>query len=328
METRANYILIGAFTILAAISAFIFAIWLANVQFDKQFRLYDVYFEAPVRGLAEGGTVRFNGIPVGTVARLALNPDDPKSVLVRIRIEDSTPVRVDSVAQLEPEGLTGIAYVQVSGGTPGTKLLTPLPGKPYAVIATRTGQLDRLFQGSEGVIESTLQALDRINKLLDDGNIENIRRALANIEGLTDSLNRNEALLGNANQAALSLAAAGDSIASAAKTYDALGQQVGGEVKGLAGQTTATLREVRAVAKSLREAAEATRILAARSVRTTDAVGDAFRTASDDTLPEISQAAADLRRLSTNLERVAAELERNPSSLVAGQTKPTMEWKK
>lgn len=237
-------------------------------------------------------------------------------------------MRVDSVAQLEPEGLTGVAYVQISGGTPDTALLVPRQGQQYAVIATRAGQLDRLFQGSEGVIDSTLQALDRINRLLDDGNIANIRRALANIEKLTASLDRNEALLGNANKAAISLTTAGDEIASAAKTYSALGAQVGGEVKGLSGQTAATLTEVRAVAKSLRDTADATRLLAERSVRASDAVGDAFRTASDDTLPEISQAAADLRRLSTNLDRVAAELERNPSAIVAGQTKPTMEWKR
>jgi phospholipid/cholesterol/gamma-HCH transport system substrate-binding protein len=113
METRANYVLIGLFSILSVIAAAIFILWIANSGINKQTSPYDVVFEGPVRGLEVGGEVRFNGIKVGEVTDLTLSPENPKDVIARIVVQSSTPISITSVAELEPAGLTGTAYVQI-----------------------------------------------------------------------------------------------------------------------------------------------------------------------------------------------------------------------
>ena len=116
METRANYVLIGSFVMLAAAALVMFAVWVSRVQFNREFAMYDVVFEGAVNGLSEGGEVRFNGIKVGEVTNLALDRRDPNNVIARIRVDAQTPVREDSKAVLDFMGITGVTFIQIDAG--------------------------------------------------------------------------------------------------------------------------------------------------------------------------------------------------------------------
>ena len=118
METKANYVLIGAFVLLAAAALMLFTLWIAGTPLNRDYSTYDVVFEGPVNGLTEGGEVRFNGIKVGEVTRLSLDRQDPNRVIARIRVDAETPVRTDSVAQLDFLGITGVTFIQILAGTP------------------------------------------------------------------------------------------------------------------------------------------------------------------------------------------------------------------
>jgi phospholipid/cholesterol/gamma-HCH transport system substrate-binding protein len=237
METRANYVLIGLFSILSVLGAAIFTLWIANAGFNKQTSQYDVVFEGPVRGLEVGGEVRFNGIKVGEVIDLSLSPTNPKDVIARIDVLTTTPVSVTSIAELEPAGLTGTAYVQISAGQEGSARLQSRLGQGPPKISSRRGQLDRLFGESEDVISTTLTAVNQVNKLLSDENMRNFSATLANIQSISAQLSGPNSAITAFRDASVEAAALGRTSRSsietltnrsvaAVDTYDALGRNL------------------------------------------------------------------------------------------------------
>ncbi len=118
METRAHHLLIGSFAIGIAVLTVLFLLWIGKAEFNKQYQIYDLRFEGSVSGLSKAADVLYNGIKVGEVVDLKLDEDDPNNVLVRIQVDRMTPVKEDSYASLETQGLTGVAAVLIAGGSP------------------------------------------------------------------------------------------------------------------------------------------------------------------------------------------------------------------
>ncbi len=108
MERNANYFLVGLISLILLILSAVFVTWLARVQFAQDYAIYDISFVGPVRGLSEGGEVHFNGIKVGEVTKISLDPKDTKRVIAKARITSDVPIRTDSYATLEPQGITGV----------------------------------------------------------------------------------------------------------------------------------------------------------------------------------------------------------------------------
>src|SRR5262245_66225592 len=102
METKANYVFIGAATVIGALLIMLFAMWMSTGDLRRGFNEYDVVFDDPVRGLTEGGEVRFNGIKVGEVESLRIDPDNTNRVIARIRVSSDVPAKTDTEGQLEP----------------------------------------------------------------------------------------------------------------------------------------------------------------------------------------------------------------------------------
>ena len=123
MERDAHYAAVGIATVALLAALAVFSIWLARLQFNNDYDIYDIVFYGPVRGLSEGGEVHFNGIRVGEVTDLNLDPKKGDQVIARIRLDATTPVRVTSRAQLEPQGITGLNYIQITAGNPNSALL-------------------------------------------------------------------------------------------------------------------------------------------------------------------------------------------------------------
>jgi phospholipid/cholesterol/gamma-HCH transport system substrate-binding protein len=112
METRAHHFLIGAFAIGITLLTIGFLFWVGRFEFDRQYQIYDLKFEGSVSGLSKAGDVLYNGIKVGEVIMIEIDEDNPKNVLVRIQVGRATPVKEDSYARLETQGLTGVAAIQ------------------------------------------------------------------------------------------------------------------------------------------------------------------------------------------------------------------------
>jgi phospholipid/cholesterol/gamma-HCH transport system substrate-binding protein len=182
METKANYVLIGLFTLAVVLAAFGFIYWFQSMGGAGERAYYRVRFEGSVSGLRTGSSVMFNGIRVGEVTDLKLDPAKPQQVVVSIAIDKSVAVREDTDVGLEFQGLTGIASVSLKGGATTAKLLTGNKDNPPFLMSSAASSQD-VTQGAR----ETLRKLDQI--LVD--NREALHASLDNLQKFTETLARN-----------------------------------------------------------------------------------------------------------------------------------------
>ncbi|MDB5483126.1 MAG: Mammalian cell entry related domain protein [Caulobacteraceae bacterium] len=202
MEKTANYFLVGLSCIALFFAATVFVVWLAKVQFTHDFAEYDVRFQGPVRGLSQGGEVRFNGIKVGDVTKIRLDPRDHGYVLARARVSSDVPIKTDSYATLEPQGFTGETYVQITSGAAASPLLRDTASfGETPVLASRKGSLDSLFEGGGTVMSRAVQALDQVNRVLSPTNVAAIGGILSDTHAVTGELRAHKSMIGDAQKA-------------------------------------------------------------------------------------------------------------------------------
>src|ERR1700761_8444599 len=180
METRANYVRIGAFTLAVIAAAFGFVLWLQSLHTTKARGPLRVIFEGPDSGLRNGGSVNFNGIRIGEVISVKL--DNPRRVVALAMVENSAPIRKDTLVGLEFQGLTGVAAISLKGGEPDAPTV-PLDEDGVPVLTADPNSL----QDVTVAIRATLQ---NINKIVAD-NQESVKSSLSNLETFTGSLARN-----------------------------------------------------------------------------------------------------------------------------------------
>lgn len=305
METRAHHALVGLFVILLALAGGLFFVWLSQVSFDREFRQYDVIFEGPVRGLRTASEVRFNGIQVGEVIDLGLNPDDTSEVIARVRVDSTTPIRVDSFAQLEPQGLTGLSYIQITSGESGSPLLETRFGDRPARIYARQTQLDLLVQGGETLLETVQTTGVLVNRLLNEENQEQFSTLLANLATLSEQLAENGAMMDELREAVASIDDAAGSMSAAAASIEQFGitadRFILDEVSPMVAETEAASIAVNQASVETYEALVALR--------------PGLETFATDGVYQLNAATHDLRQLIESLERLTAELENDPAGL-------------
>lgn len=180
METRANYVLIGSFTLAVIAAAIGFVLWFQSLHTIKQRSPLRVVFEGPAAGLRNGGSVNFNGIRVGEVVSVKL--DNPRRVVALAMIENNAPIRKDTLVGLEFQGLTGVAAISLKGGDEAA----PPPPLDQDGIPTLTADPNKL----QDVTEAIRGTLQNINKIVAD-NQESVKNSLKNLETFTTSLARN-----------------------------------------------------------------------------------------------------------------------------------------
>jgi phospholipid/cholesterol/gamma-HCH transport system substrate-binding protein len=264
----------------------LFAMWLANSEFRRGYNEYDIVFADPVRGLTEGGEVRFNGIKVGEVRELRIDPENTTRVIARVRVASEVPVKTDSLAQLEPIGLTGVTLIQLSAGSEDAARLRPQFGAGVPRITGRGSQIDILVERSEDIVMRASEAMAAVRDLLTDENIARVSRLISNLETVSARLADRRSVIVRSGEAATAMTDAANEIAS------------------LARQTQADLVALDEAVTEIRDAAAV---------------------ASGETLPELALAAEEIRRASAAVGRVANNLEENPSVLTPRSPRPTVE---
>lgn len=181
METRANYVLIGAFALAGFLGIMAFLLWFAQFELDRQFDYYDVRFSS-VSGLSRASEVRFSGLPVGQVVDVRLSPEQDGSVMVRIEIEGDTPVRTDSVATIESMGVTGVSYVGISSGDSDLPLLTEEEEDSIPQIESGRSTLQSLTEDAPRIIEEAVGVMQNVRQLLNEDNQQSVQNILDNLE--------------------------------------------------------------------------------------------------------------------------------------------------
>lgn len=307
MEPRAHHVLIGLFTLLAAAGAIVFALWLAKSHQQGQVQQYVVVFNEPVRGLSRGSAVLYNGIRIGEVEDLRLNPSDLRMAQARIAISADIPVREDTQARLVLTGITGLSVIELSGGSPLSPLLLDPEDDEYPEIIATPSPLTQLLAGGDHLMTNITELVLSAKAILSPENAESIGSALRNFDTLTSSLvDQRDGLTALLSTLTTASEHAGDAMQQVTTLLESTNSLV-------SEQGSATLEHARRAMASL----ESTSAALARLVEGSEAsVASGARG-----LSELGPALQTLRDTLLSIQRVTLRLEENPSSYLLGREK-------
>lgn len=279
METRANFVLIGAFVLTGLIGGVAFVLWFAQVQLDRAFAYYDIRFDS-VSGLSQASDVRFAGLPVGQVIDVRLSADRDGTVVVRIEVDAETPVRVDSVATIEAQGVTGVSFVGITAGSRDAALLE---GEDGAIPTIQAGRsvLQTLSEDAPELITEVLDVARAVGEFLGEDN----QRRVATI-------------LSNAERASEDFAGALDDFSDVSRTIAQAAADIAAfttQLEGIAEGATATLAQVDAALIAFTEFADQAESTLAWGDTLVTAATRAFGAADAFLLDDIPEIVADLR---------------------------------
>jgi phospholipid/cholesterol/gamma-HCH transport system substrate-binding protein len=295
METRANYVLIGVFTLAVVVGVFGFVYWFQNIGGTGERAYYRIVFDGSVSGLRTGASVLFNGIRVGEVTGLKLDSTKPQQVIATLSIDKSVAVRKDTKIGLEFQGLTGIASVSLKGGDPSADVLAGDKDNPPALVAppgatqdvTQAARdtlrrLDDFIAANQEAFHSALANIDKVTATL-ARNSEHFDNVMANIDKFTGALGRNSKSIDN--------------------IVAGLQNLTGGE-DGKGGEINEAARSIKQLSDNLdKRTAEIT-----TGVNSLTSVGTR----------QLDSLSADAKRTLQSIDRAVRNLDRNPSRLIFG----------
>jgi phospholipid/cholesterol/gamma-HCH transport system substrate-binding protein len=297
VDSKVNYAAVGVFVL--ALGAVLIAgiLWLAvGAGNKKHYDLYMAVINESVAGLNVDAPVKYLGVDIGKVRTIQLNPSDPQEVQLIFAIKQGTMIKEDTEAVLKTQGLTGIAYVELSGGAPSSRPLTAAPGQ-YPIIRTKPSLSARL----ENVLTTVLANLDRttanINALFDDQNRQEVKKILANTSLVLDTIASQKAEIKSL-------------IANAAKTSE--------QAARAAVNIDPMLARISKSADALERMANETTLAATSTKKTAQEMGTGVRQFTGETLPEFERLLGELNVLSASLRHLSDQTDRNPSSLLRG----------
>ncbi len=308
-----NYALVGAFVLLLGAALIAGALWLAaGGALQKKYDIYLAVEKESVAGLNLNAPVKYNGVDVGKVVFIQLDPHNPELVRLLFAIERGTPIKVDTEAVLKTQGLTGIAYVELAGGTRDAAPLRAAGPGQYPEIRTKASLSARL----ENVLTTVLAKLDstsnNLNALLSDANRQAFTSALADIAVLSRTLAQRKGTIDTG-------------IASAARSFqnvERLSVQLAPVVAQLetaAAQLAPTLERVGAGADSVEKMGNEVKLAGAAAGQAAVSAGAELQRFSVQTLPELQRLLAEMNDLSISLRRLSEQTERNPAGLLFGR---------
>ena len=302
METKANYVLIGAFTIVVGIGLLLFGLWAAKYSSERSWQQYQVVFREAVTGLSVGSPVQYNGIAVGSITKLSLAPNDPSQVIAQIRLDSNTPVKTDTTAKLAITSLTGPSIIQLSGGSPSSQKLTEVDQRDAPVIRTSPSALQNITDTANRIVE-------KMDLVLSDKNVAAISATLDNLQKISGDISDREAgvqaLLISARDAAKNL---DTTLTTANGTLSDLDKNVVQQLP----QTLAKLDT--ALAKLDSAAGNADAIMGENR--------QAINSFANEGLAQLGPTLNELRGLIRDLRRVSDRLEGNPTRYLLGRDAP------
>ena len=301
METRANYVLVGSFVLALIAAAFGFVIWLARVDLEHQPQTYLVYFYGSVSGLQIGSEVQYRGVPVGRITDIRIDAENIERIRVTVEVNEDTPVKTDTYATLGLQGITGVAYLQLKGGTQNAPDLVAQGKDDYPVIPSRPSGLEQVLDRAPELLERAIVISERLEQLLSEKNINGISSSIDNINSTT------QILANRTKQIDQAITDGAEAVASLRKLTLDLSKD--------AGNLTTSAQEA---FKDAKKALDAFGKVADNMQAVVSENRPALRDFSQTGLYEFTQFISEARTLITNLSRLSAQLERDPAQFLFG----------
>jgi len=302
MEAKVNLVAVGVFVIVMTLTGIGSVLYLSSSRYyQKSYETYQTYMTESVSGLNRNAPVRYRGVDVGRVRAIALAPDNVELVEVTLEIERGTPVKVDTVAVLETQGLTGIAFVDLTAGHRGSPPLIAKPGEAYPVIQSGPSLMGRLETSVPVLLAGLTRASDNFSAILDEDNQRVLKRMLADLALLSRTLAARSATIDSG------LAEASRAAKDSAR---------------VAGQLPQLVQRVERSADAFDRMASQLGGAGTSASRAVDATRADLQQFTAETLPEMRELVVELRELTATLQRAADRVERNPGALLQGQPAP------
>lgn len=303
METKTNYTIVGLSVLILTAALIATALWL-SVGFDqKKYSTYAVYIHEAVSGLNEESAVKFNGVQVGTVSKIRLNPNDPQQVKILLNIDSGIPVTTSTTATLISQGITGNTYVGLSASSSDLTLLQKIPNEPYPIIPTRPSLFTQLDSVLKEVSDNVNNVSIRLNRVLDEENAQAIKKTLANLQNFSSVIATNDKNISRTLKSTSKLA---KNLAEASEDLPSI-------IKGL----QQAIVSLNSMTKSVKDAGQK--------------VGDAMNSGktamnkiSQQTLPPAITLLRRLDTIAANLEQVSAQIRQNPAVVIRGASAPKL----
>ena len=322
MESRANYALVGLFTLAVLAALFGFVYWF-NSGAGARKQDVRVIFSGTVTGLGRGSSVLFNGLRVGEVTRIELQPDDPRRIYAVISVDNTTPLRVDTRARIEAQGLAGVVAVQLLGGDPNSPVLQAQPGQSMPIIVAERSELQDIIETVRTIAKRADEVLGTVEGLVKD-NSQSISNTVRNVEKFSAALGNNADGL---DKLMASFGSIAETITPLSQKLQTLSEELTGIVRSVdqkkvneiianvdkftaalgegSPDVAKTLKEVASISEKLNKAADQVEgVLVGAQSFLNSASGEEGK----GTFAEISQAARSIRVLADNLDKRTAEI--------------------
>jgi len=303
MENKVNMSVVGAFVIVLTVAMIAGGLWLSSGMYNrKAYDPYEIYTPESVSGLNLNSTVRYRGVEVGYVRQIMLAPGNVEQVRVRLDIERGTPVKTDTVAILQTQGLTGISYVELRGGRKDSPMLRAGPDQSVPVIASGPSLIGRLETSAPELMAKLSHAVDNLNSVLDEGNRIALRSTLADLAVVTQTLaKRSSTIDATLTGAARTTARMADFSAQLPQLMQRF-ERTAAALERMASDVSSASDSARSTLDSARSALDGSR-------------GDVAQF-TGVALPETGELVTELRGLTAAMRRVVDEVERNPGVLL------------
>lgn len=302
MEPKVSYTLVGLFVVLLGAVVLGVILWLGRGEYRTVYDRYYAYMRESVSGLSANAPVKYRGVEVGQVKEIVLNPENPEEVRLTLEIARGTPVKEDTVAILSIQGLTGLAFVNLAGGSREAPLLKAKPGETYPVIQTGPSLLVRLDEAVSSLLTDLHRLTDDVHILVGEENRAVFKQILGDVANLTHTLAARSELLDQG-------------IASAVQTLENVAKvstQISAQMPTILEQLSRSSNTLQNMAQNVAHASTEVGTVLSDNRQNVERF-------TRQTLTEVGLLVAELRQLTAGLQGLAQQLEQEPNSLLFGR---------
>jgi len=306
METRAHYVAVGAFVLAVIVLGFVAVVSLGRIEFAQELSRYYVFFRGSVSGLSKGALVQYNGITVGRVIDVRVDPDDLENIQVTVEIDKSlVPIKADARAFIDTNLLSGVSTMQIRGGTSEAKDLEATPGHRYPVITAGSSVFQRVSEAGPQLLDRSMVAVNNLNDLLNEQNRKAVSDSLQNMRTVT------EALVAPSQEVRELVANANATVVEMTKLVDHIDQGFSGK-SGLKDQASQALGDFDRLARNLIDTNRQLQQVIQEN-------RPALRDFTAGTLIQMGNLVSDMQRSVDALSRFFTSVERDPARLLFGE---------